>query len=75
MGLLDKTRGGYPPANQLVDADLYNFFRVIESAQENTVRYQGKEIIMLGSNNYLGLTNHPRVKEAAQAAIDAILSR
>jgi 8-amino-7-oxononanoate synthase len=69
MGLLDKTKGGYPPANQLSDAGFYNFFRVIESAQENTVRYRGKEIIMLGSNNYLGLTNHPRVKEAAQAAI------
>ncbi len=42
---------------------------MIESAQENTVRYQGREVIMLGSNNYLGLTNHPKVKEAAQAAI------
>ena len=52
-----------------MDAGFYNFFRVIESAQENTVRYRGREIIMLGSNNYLGLTNHPRVKEAAQKAI------
>ena len=67
MGLLDKARGGFPPANDLINADIYNYFRVIESAQENTVFYQGKEIIMLGSNNYLGLTNHPRVKDAAQA--------
>lgn len=68
MGLLDKV-AKFQIARQLMDADLYNYFRVIESAQENTVRYQGREIIMLGSNNYLGLTNHPRVKEAAQQAI------
>ena len=68
MGLLDKV-AKFQTAKQLMAADLYNFFRVIESAQENTVRYQGREIIMLGSNNYLGLTNHPRVKEAAQKAI------
>ena len=68
MGLLDKINK-FQFAKELMAKDLYNYFRVIESAQENTVRYQGKEIIMLGSNNYLGLTNHPRVKEAAQAAI------
>lgn len=68
MGLLDKVNK-FQAAKEMMAADLYNYFRVIESAQENTVRYQGKEIIMLGSNNYLGLTNHPRVKEAAQAAI------
>lgn len=68
MGLLDKV-GKFQVARQLMAADLYNYFRVIESAQENTVRYKGKEIIMLGSNNYLGLTNHPKVKEAARAAI------
>jgi len=68
MGLLDKV-AKFQTANQLMAADLYNFFRVIESAQENTVKYQGRDVIMLGSNNYLGLTNHPRVKEAAQNAI------
>jgi len=68
MGLLDKVHS-FKTAKALIDLDLYNYFRVIESAQENTVRYQGREVIMLGSNNYLGLTNHPKVKEAAQAAI------
>ncbi len=68
MGLLDKINK-FRIAKDMMEADLYNYFRVIESAQENTVRYKGKEIIMLGSNNYLGLTNHPLVKEAAQAAI------
>jgi 8-amino-7-oxononanoate synthase len=68
MGLLDKVQR-FQTARELMAADLYNYFRVIESAQTNTVRYQGREVIMLGSNNYLGLTNHPKVKEAAQAAI------
>ena len=69
MGLLDKVRS-FQAAKELQQAGLYNFFRVIESAQESTVRYNGREVIMLGSNNYLGLTNHPRVKEAAQRAIE-----
>ncbi len=68
MGLFDKVQE-FQMARQLMAKDLYNYFRVIESAQTNTVRYQGREVIMLGSNNYLGLTNHPQVKEAAQAAI------
>jgi 8-amino-7-oxononanoate synthase len=68
MGLLDKV-AKFQTAKQVMALGVYNYFRVIESAQENTVRYQGREIIMLGSNNYLGLTNHPRVKEAAQNAI------
>lgn len=68
MGLLDKVKQ-FQTARMLMDAGLYNYFRPIETAQENTVRYNGREVIMLGSNNYLGLTNHPKVKEAARAAI------
>jgi len=68
MALLDKVKN-FQTAKHLMANDLYNYFRIIESAQENTVRYQGREVIMLGSNNYLGLTNHPRVKEAASNAI------
>ncbi len=69
MGLLDKV-AQFTTAKDLQAAGLYPYFRVIESAQENTVQIGGKRVIMLGSNNYLGLTNHPRVKEAAKAAID-----
>ena len=69
MGLLDKVRN-FQQARELQKAGLYPYFRVIESAQENLVRVGGREVIMLGSNNYLGLTNHPRVKEAAKQAID-----
>jgi 8-amino-7-oxononanoate synthase len=69
MGLLDKVHQ-FQTARQLMNAGLYNYFRPIESAQESTVRYNGREVIMLGSNNYLGLTNHPRVKAAAKAALE-----
>ena len=69
MGLLKKVHQ-FQTARALMDAGLYNYFRPIESAQESTVRYNGREVIMLGSNNYLGLTNHPKVKAAAKAALD-----
>jgi len=69
MGLLDKVRN-FTTAKDLQKAGLYSYFRVIESAQTNLVRIDGRDVIMLGSNNYLGLTNHPRVKEAAKQAVD-----
>lgn len=51
-------------------AGLYPFRPVFESAQEPVVRYQGREVIMLGTNSYLGLATDRRVKDAAQAAIE-----
>lgn len=50
-------------------AELYPYFRPIEVAEGTRAIFKGKEVIMAGSNNYLGLTNDPRVVEAAQAAI------
>lgn len=49
---------------------LYPYFRMIGSAQEPLVSMNGQRVIMLGSNNYLGLTNHPEVKAAAAAALE-----
>jgi 8-amino-7-oxononanoate synthase len=48
----------------------YFFFRKLESPQDSELVVNGKRVIMIGSNNYLGLTNHPRVKEAAIKAIE-----
>ncbi|HEY3173234.1 MAG TPA: pyridoxal phosphate-dependent aminotransferase family protein [Thermoanaerobaculia bacterium] len=59
----------YEVAYRVRKAGVYSFFRVIESAQDPEVVANGRRMIMLGSNNYLGLTNDPRVKEAA---IDAV---
>ena len=56
-------------AERARQAGLYVFFREIQSAQDPEITLGGRRMIMLGSNNYLGLTNDPRVKEAAVAAI------
>ena len=48
----------------------YFFFRKLESPQDSEVVVDGRRVIMAGSNNYLGLTNHPQVKEAAIKAIE-----
>jgi len=59
----------FTAAKEIIAAGIYPYFRVIESAQDPEVTVNGKRMIMIGSNNYLGLTNHPRVKEAAIEAI------
>jgi 8-amino-7-oxononanoate synthase len=51
------------------EAGIYPYYRAISSGQDPVVTHLGKELIMLGSNNYLGLTNHPEVKEAAAVAL------
>ncbi|MCR4829193.1 MAG: pyridoxal phosphate-dependent aminotransferase family protein [Bacteroidales bacterium] len=56
---------------QMVKAKgVYPYFRTISSDQDTEVLMNGKKVLMLGSNSYLGLTNHPKIKEAAKAAID-----
>ncbi len=59
----------FTKAKELMTAGMYPYFRVIESAQDPEVIINGKKMIMVGSNNYLGLTNHPKVKEAALEAV------
>jgi 8-amino-7-oxononanoate synthase len=49
---------------------VYPYYRMISSAQNPVVTIDGREVVMLGSNNYLGLTNHPEVKAAATAALE-----
>lgn len=49
---------------------LYPYFRTISSAQDTEVILDGRKVLMLGSNSYLGLTNHPRIKEATKAAVE-----
>src|ERR1700712_3948003 len=57
-------------ANMLREQGLYPYFRPIESAQDTEVIIDGKRVLMFGSNSYLGLTNHPKIKEASKKAID-----
>jgi 8-amino-7-oxononanoate synthase len=56
-------------ADVVKQAGLYLYFRTISSAQDPIVIIDGREVVMLGSNNYLGLTNHPEVKQAACEAL------
>ncbi len=59
----------FTAADEAQKRGIYPFFRMIESAQNPEVIMGGKKMIMIGSNNYLGLTNHPKVKEAAIEAV------
>jgi 8-amino-7-oxononanoate synthase len=59
----------YTAAKEVMAAGFYPYFRVVESEQNPEVMVQGRRMIMLGSNNYLGLTSHPKVKEAAIEAV------
>jgi 8-amino-7-oxononanoate synthase len=52
------------------EADLVPYFRLLTSEAGPLVEMEGRETIMLGSNNYLGLTGDPRVKAAARDALD-----
>ena len=62
---------GYPVNPRLAQAlGVYPYFIPIESAEGTEVVVDGKRLIMLGSNNYLGLTHDPRVKAAATDAIE-----
>lgn len=49
---------------------IYPYYKEIESEQSTVVKIDGKDVLMFSSNSYLGLSNDPRLKEAAKAAID-----
>jgi 8-amino-7-oxononanoate synthase len=59
----------YKDAQRLLDLGLYPFFRPIQSEQDTEVWVKGRKLLMFGSNSYMGLTNHPKVKEAASKAL------
>jgi 8-amino-7-oxononanoate synthase len=70
MGILQDKLSEYDVPQKAMEAGIYPYFRVIESDQDTEVIMNGKKVLMFGSNSYLGLTNHPKVKEAAKKAID-----
>lgn len=57
-------------ADEVKKSGLYPYFRPIEENEGPVVQIEGKKMIMAGSNNYLGLTAHPKVKEAAIKAVE-----
>lgn len=69
MNLLREKLAKYDAPQRAKAAGIYPYFREIQSDQDTEVLISGKKVLMFGSNSYLGLTNHPKVKEAAMEAI------
>ncbi len=69
MDLFDKCLQ-FTRAEEYQAADLYPYFTPIQEAKGNRIKVKGRPMIMVGSNNYLGLADHPKVKQAAEMAID-----
>jgi 8-amino-7-oxononanoate synthase len=59
----------YTHAQEVKDAGLYPYFLAMEGNEGTEAVLKGRRIIMCGSNNYLGLTTHPEVREAAKKAV------
>lgn len=57
-------------ADEVKAMGVYPYFRPIEENEGPVVQIEGRKIVMAGSNNYLGLTAHPKVKEAALKAVE-----
>lgn len=70
MKPLQKKLARFTRPQEAKAAGIYPYFTPISSEQDTEVIVNGKQVLMFGSNSYLGLTNHPKIKEAAKAAID-----
>ncbi len=70
INLMHEKLSKFTRAEEIKEAGLYPYFRVIESDQDTEVIINGKKVLMFGSNSYLGLTNHPSIKKASIAAIN-----
>jgi 8-amino-7-oxononanoate synthase len=69
MDLFEKCRKYYPVVAGAKRTGFYPYFRAIDTEPDRRVIIKGKSLLMLGSNNYLGLTTHPKLKEAAISAV------
>jgi 8-amino-7-oxononanoate synthase len=70
LRILQERLSKYDAPQKAMQAGIYPYFRIIESDQDTVVKMNGKDVLMFGSNSYLGLTNHPKIKEAAKRAVD-----
>ena len=69
MGLFDKCRQ-FTRAREVMALGVYPYFHPIAESEATSVVIEGRRLVMIGSNNYLGLTQDPRVKEAAVKAVE-----
>lgn len=70
MSILSERMAQYDVPQQAKAMGVYPYFRPISSDQDTVVTINNKPVLMLGSNSYLGLTNHPRIKEGAIKATE-----
>ena len=68
VALFEKCRQ-FTKAREIQAAGLYPYFKPISDSEDTSVVIEGQKRIMLGSNNYLGLTHHPKVLEAAEESL------
>jgi 8-amino-7-oxononanoate synthase len=66
--LFDKAKS-YTQAKEAMEMGIYPYFRALSDSEGTTATFEGKQVVMIGSNNYLGLTTDPRVRQAAIEAI------
>lgn len=67
--LFDKV-SGFTQAKDAMAAGIYPYFRALSDTEGAIASFEGKEVVMCGSNNYLGLTTDPRVRQAAVEAVE-----
>lgn len=67
--IFEKTRQ-FTRAKEAMEMGVYPFFQPLQDSDATTATFKGKEVVMIGSNNYLGLTTDPRVKKAAMDALE-----
>ena len=67
--IIDDVCAKYTRADEVKALGIYPYYRPIESGQDPVVKMQGRDVLMFGSNSYLGLSDDPRLKEAAITAI------
>jgi len=69
VALFEKCKN-FTQAREIQAAGLYPYFTPISESEDTVVKIGGKSKVMMGSNNYLGLTHHPKVLEAARQALE-----
>ncbi len=67
--LFDKT-GVFTQAKEAMEMGIYPYFRALSESEGTTATFEGNDVVMIGSNNYLGLTTDPRVRQAAHEALE-----
>lgn len=70
MGDIFDKAAQFTTAKEAMEIGIYPYFRPFSDTEGSIAHFEGKEVVMIGSNNYLGLTTHPKLRQAAKDAID-----